>query len=318
MYVGPNPVVPAIVSLYQTNNPLFGAMTFKEYNSNLAGLGHGMYAFAGQRSTQYTVFATYNTPFGPVSSPSYNVSAPSSATNPYPANRSLWLQPVITGEVYDGNYGPSAPLGGATVKVWTSAGVTATTTANSAGVYWMPAPAGSYTVAAFFGNTWSSNYPMSVVGTTNGTENLPIMLPDGGCVLAGTDIATPDGRVAVNKLMAGAAILGYDVATGAWVDETVTSNAMTQVDRILSINDGLLGVTLTDQPLLVQNGTWVGWVRDPQNLTVGEELFNPATASWVNITSLEVLQGKFKVYDLQATAPNDFVANGVLVDRKPQ
>ena len=118
--------------------------------------------------------------------------------------------------------------------------------------------------------------------------------------------------------MAGAAILGYDVAKGAWVDETVTPNAMTQVDQILSINDGLLGVTLTDQPLLVRNGTWIGWVRDPQNLTVGEELFNPATASWVNITSLEVLQGKFKVYDLQATAPNDFVANGVLVDRKSQ
>ncbi len=78
----------------------------------------------------------------------------------------------------------------------------------------------------------------------------------------------------------------------------------------------LVGVTLTEQPLLVRNGTWIGLVRDPQNLMVGEQLFNPLTASWVNITSLQVLQSKFKVYDLRATAPNDFVANGLLADSK--
>ena len=44
---------------------------------------------------------------------------------------------------------------------------------------------------AFFGNTWSSNYPVTVGGTTNATQNLPIMMLHGGCVLSGTDIARP-------------------------------------------------------------------------------------------------------------------------------
>ncbi len=88
------------------------------------------------------------------------------------------------------------------------------------------------------------------------------------------------------------------------------------MDEILSVNGGLLETTLTDQPLFVRNGTWVGWVRDPRNLTLGEQLFNPLTQSWINVTSLQVLQGSFKVYDLQTTAPNNFLANGVLVDKK--
>ena len=85
---------------------------------------------------------------------------------------------------------------------------------------------------------------------------------------------------------------------------------------MLSINDGLLVTTLTKQPLYVKDGNWTGWVLDPQNLTVGEQLYDPLNGSWIAISSLHVLNGTFKVYDLQATSPNDFVANGILVDRK--
>ena len=107
-------------------------------------------------------------------------------------------------------------------------------------------------------------------------------------------------------------VLGYNVTTGSWVQETVTSNTASTVSQILSINNGLLVTTLTEQPLYVRNGTWVGWVHDPQNLTVGEQVFLPWTGAWVTITSLKVLTGTFTVYDLRVTAPNDFVANGVL------
>ena len=74
----------------------------------------------------------------------------------------------------------------------------------------------------------------------------------------------------------------------------------------------MLAITLSGQPLYVRNGTWVGWVRDPQKLSVGEALFDPWTASWINITSLQSFRGTFTVYDLRVTSPNDFIANGFL------
>ncbi len=134
----------------------------------------------------------------------------------------------------------------------------------------------------------------------------------GGCVLAGTLIATPTGAKRVETLTAGDTVLGYNVTTGSWVQETVTSNTASTVNQVLSINKGLLVTTLTEQPLYVRNGTWVGWVHDPQNLTVGEQVFNPWTGSWITITSLKVLNGTFTVYDLRVTTPNDFTADGVL------
>ena len=135
----------------------------------------------------------------------------------------------------------------------------------------------------------------------------------GGCLLSGTQITLAGGGTkAINKLQVGDAVLGYNVTTGSWVPETVTSNSYTFVNQILSIDNGLLETTLTDQPLYVRNGTWTGWVQDPQDLIPGEQLFMPTTGAWVNVTSLQILTDHYKVYDLRVTAPNDFVANGIL------
>ena len=71
-------------------------------------------------------------------------------------------------------------------------------------------------------------------------------------------------------------------------------------------------MTSTNQPLWVKNGTWIGMVNDPRNLTVGEYLYNPTTSTWIEITSLSTLTTLTPVYDLQVGGPGDFKAGGVL------
>lgn len=136
----------------------------------------------------------------------------------------------------------------------------------------------------------------------------------GGCVAAGTSILLPDNTTkSVERIKKGDTVMGYDVASGALVPAQVTGTSYTTVEQMISINGGLLQVTPTDQPLYVRNSTWQGWIRDPQDLVVGDQLFMPSTGGWVNVTLIETLQGHFKVYDLRVSAPSDFVANGLLV-----
>ena len=179
----------------------------------------------------------------------------------------------------------------------------------------VPAWGAASSYVQYFASTATGTYTIYVsdsYATTSFTVQVKSLGGGGGCVLAGTLIATPNGAKRVETLTAGDAVLGYNVTTGSWVRETVTSNSASTVSQVLSIDNGLLVTTLTEQPLYVRNGTWVGWVHDPQNLTVGEQVFLPWTGSWITITSLKVLHGTFTVYDLRVTAPSDFVANGVL------
>ena len=214
-----------------------------------------------------------------------------------------------------------AHIAGATVTIVDPYGHSASTTTNSNGWYFFWVFSGgtySDTASATGYVTQTQSVSVTADGATF-TMNFSLSPQSGGggCVLAGTLISTPKGgQKRVEQLSQGDAILGYDVASGSWVKESVTSNAPTTVGDVLSINNGLLVTTLTDQPLYVQNGTWTGWVHDPQNLSVGEALYNPSTGSWVSITSLTVQIRTFTVYDLRATSPNDFVANGVLADMK--
>jgi hypothetical protein len=78
-------------------------------------------------------------------------------------------------------------------------------------------------------------------------------------------------------------------------------------------------VTAVDQPLYVLNGTWVGILRDPWNLSVGESLFDPITEHWVLITVLALLTAPETVYDLSTGGPpgsEGYIANGLLVFSK--
>jgi hypothetical protein len=141
------------------------------------------------------------------------------------------------------------------------------------------------------------------------------LIPPGGCVLSNTRITMADGKtMPVQTVKPGDNIMGYDVQAGTFVTETVTSNEHTTVDEILSINNGLLYVTPTDQPIYTDHG----WVKNPQDLMVGWKIYDPTTNAWTTVQSVTRLEGHFLVYDLRATQPNTFIGNGILLDRKTQ
>jgi len=318
---GNQPLPHTVMNFYQVTSGVYQGATFNEYNSGLGSPdnGYGMYAFAGQPGATYTVFATYNTPFGSATSPSSTVIAPSSPTSTTPATQDFTV-PVsdIYGKVTDSATG--SPLGGAWVKVTNSAGKWYSTLSDGNGNYLVwTAETGTYTVSSGRADRYAKSASVSVtaMGASYQQNFALVYRTPPGCVIAGTTVASGDGAKLVDGLVVGDTVLGYDTTKNSWVEETVVGNSYSYVNRIVSINDGLLQVTQTDQPLYVANGSWVGWVHDPQNLRVGEKLFVPATKSWIPITSLEILRGHFKVYDLMVTSPNDFVANGVLtLDKK--
>lgn len=135
----------------------------------------------------------------------------------------------------------------------------------------------------------------------------------GGCVLRGTQILMANGKTKpVETIKPGDRITGYDVDSGTFVTETVTSNTHTIVKDLMSINDGLLYTTLTDQPIYTDHG----WIKHPQDLMVGWNMYSPKTNTWITINSLEKLKGHFLVYDLRGTAPDTFIGNGILLDWK--
>lgn len=139
----------------------------------------------------------------------------------------------------------------------------------------------------------------------------------GGCVATGTPILLKDGGyVPVEELEVGDKLLGYDVAKGKLQHLKVESVTSTQVDQILTINDGLLKVTPTDQPIYMRNDTFEGWLADPQDLQVGDMLFEPVQGAWIEVTSLVYDYGGFTVYDVQTSGTNTFIANGILLDAK--
>ena len=139
----------------------------------------------------------------------------------------------------------------------------------------------------------------------------------GGCVLEGTEITLPDGSTTpVEELKKGSAVQGYDTAKDSFVIEQVLSCKKSKVDRIEIINNGLLYLTLYDQPMYVRHDGFAEWVKNPVEFNIGWELFNPLENKWIPITSIELRDGSFTVYDLQATGPNNYIANGILADAK--
>ena len=162
----------------------------------------------------------------------------------------------------------------------------------------------------------SSGYAYSGLTALSGhwMEMIYLNTPPGPCVRSGTPTLLPDmSTVKVDKVEEGDTVMGYNLSTGQLVPVQVTGNSFRHVDQILSINNGLLDATPTDQPIYVRNGTWEGWVADASHLAVGEQVFLPASGGWANITRLETLSGNFKVFDLRTDGPHNFIANGVLV-----
>lgn len=140
----------------------------------------------------------------------------------------------------------------------------------------------------------------------------------GGCVAWGTPVLQYGTTYAgVQLLGPGLNVIGYWSSNDTRATENITWNNFTWVNRTISINGGLIVTTLKDQPLYVKNGSWIGFVRDPQNLTLGEYLYNPVLNSWVKITSLQTLTNETPVFDLRENGPSTFVGGDpVLVGMK--
>ncbi len=139
----------------------------------------------------------------------------------------------------------------------------------------------------------------------------------GGCVAVDTPILLATGRyVPVQDLRQGSYLTGFDVVSGKVVDVRLTSIAETSVQSLIDINHGALLLTPTDQPIFVQNSTFVGWLQNPDQLVPGDAIFQPLTHEWIPVTNLTIEQGNVEVYDVTTSGPNDFIANGYLLDRK--
>jgi hypothetical protein len=139
---------------------------------------------------------------------------------------------------------------------------------------------------------------------------------DGGCVLAGTLVLTPSGYVEVQNLTAGTVIEEYSFAQQALVNGTFLSGATTNVTQLVDINDGFQFLTLTDQPMYIENASFIGWLHDPQNLTTSDRIFDPVTFTWSAVTSVTVVNQTGTVYDVVTSGANNFVASGALLDVK--
>lgn len=134
--------------------------------------------------------------------------------------------------------------------------------------------------------------------------------------MAGTLILTPNGYVPVQTLQSGQEIVEYSLANGTLVTGTFISANATSVTSVLDINEGLLFVTPTDQPIYIHNSSYTGWLRNPQNLTLSDSLFDPVTGEWIHVTSLGVVYRTVLVYDVDTSGLNNFIAHGVLLDKK--
>ena len=67
---------------------------------------------------------------------------------------------------------------------------------------------------------------------------------------------------------------------------------MSIVPSVLNINEGLLKTTLLDQPIYTRNSSYTGWLQDPINLKVGDEIFHVPNQQWIKIGCLETEVGK--------------------------
>ena len=221
--------------------------------------------------------------------------------------------------------------------------------ADSVKVYWKNHASGTY---YYLGSSWYtfpySNFLMDRIGTLdfsayaysqidvkvewwkNGAMYTSSQItltnyvpppPGGGCVAKNTYILMTNGvdSIKVQNLKVGDWVLGYDTMLGAKVPVQVTDITNTKVDSLIDINNGLLKVTLYDQPIWVRSSTIFGWVINPIDLQVGYEIYDGITNSWINITSLNIINYQnFEVFDVKTSPQNNFFANGILVDRKIQ
>jgi hypothetical protein len=164
--------------------------------------------------------------------------------------------------------------------------------------------------AAYYPHSGSWNYTYTYLTVANQNSG------GGGCVAKGSPILTPDGYVPVQDIKTGDSVEGFNFLSGSLVKERVLFNNKTEVSNVINVNNGTLLLTPTDQPLYIMNSTFIGWLKNPENLTAGDSIFNPLNNSWTQVWSVALETDHTIVYDLVLTSPNNFIDNGFLLDTK--
>jgi hypothetical protein len=132
-------------------------------------------------------------------------------------------------------------------------------------------------------------------------------------VVLGSTILTTGGPTPAQHVGPGMSLFEFAAPSGQVTSGTVVSVARSTVVSVISVNHGWLMGTATNLPVYVRNGNFTGWLSDLQSLAVGEQLFSPTLHGWILVSSVQIVHASVTVIDLQTTGPNDFVANGVLV-----
>jgi len=132
----------------------------------------------------------------------------------------------------------------------------------------------------------------------------------GGCVAQGTLVLTPTGSVPVESLARGNAILGYDLSSSSNVNLSLLWANRSIENLLFVVNDGLLNVTTTHQPIYVRNSTFTGWLADPQWLGLGDLLFRPSTNTWIVIYKIGFVAQTTVVYDVVPSGVGTFMGSG--------
>ncbi|PYB68300.1 hypothetical protein DMB44_04445 [Thermoplasma sp. Kam2015] len=149
----------------------------------------------------------------------------------------------------------------------------------------------------------------------------------GGCVLKGTEITLANGtQIPVQDLRPGMKTLSYDTSNGSLIQSTVSSVTETNVSNVLELNNQIYISGMGDQPVYVKlaNGTTEWLVLGEVNY--GMSVFDPANNTWIPVTSITLHNGNYTVYDVVTARQftdgghtavfNDYIANGVLLDKK--
>lgn len=220
----------------------------------------------------------------------------------------------LSGSVYQGNYITS----GFTSSFNSNTGVYLTSYAVSVN----PAsfPVDTYTLSAYayftdgLSNSNSESIYLDYTPPTSGGGGGGT----GGCVSLGTNILMSNNRMMpIQTINVGDWVMGYNISNNKLTPVQVTFINKTLVSSLLDINNGLLKTTLTDQPIYIRNTTYQGWLLNPDELKIGDQIFNPIKDTWINIYSLGTLsQHPYLVFDLRTSTLNNYIGNEIFLDIK--
>jgi hypothetical protein len=135
-------------------------------------------------------------------------------------------------------------------------------------------------------------------------------LAGSSCFVAGTPISTPEGDAAIESLVPGTRIYGYDVEghrLGTVHVEHVTPRTKYDIGTVVLSNGTELRVT-SEHPFFVRG---LGFVL-ARDLETGDRLLD-ADGSDVRVERIDSFDGEGEVYDVSVDGPHDYFAGGVLV-----